>query len=377
MKKMYKLFMGAAVLAVLGVTAFGQKPVAVINGGWEDGLGETHGAYGGWFYDSNDGAVTTYEVIQSDVEEGLNSLYVQTTDSGSNEWSSQIYNRSWSVDSAKAYRLSMWFKNPESALMRASFTSGHGRTYAEYGRIDKRIVPSEWTKWILFIQVPFTTDTIKAEPDYISMSTHFINANAKCLVDDFEVFEEVADMAVNEAGDMVTLTFMDDILTLPSGAENAFVVFIGDNEDLVTAAEIDGSDAKILNLTLETALTADDDAEIEFSGQVLKSEVNAGDTATLAAFGMPLPKPGVGTGITKTNYSPISFYPNPATDVITFENDFIITKVQFFDITGKAVKTVEGSSINSINVTDLNKGLYFLMINSENGKNYSGRLLVE
>lgn len=373
MKNMYKLFLGAAIFAVLSVNTFAQIPVAVINNGWEDGLkgASTHGAYGGWFYESNNGASTTFEIVTNDVQKGLNALKVTTVDTGTNDWSSQIFNRSWEVDSAKAYRLSMWFKNTGATPMRASFTSGHGRTYNEYGRINKRVLSNEWKQMILFIQVPFTTDTIKANPDYISMSTHFLGANTSCLVDNFEVFEEVSSATFD--GNKVTLTFYDELVQPKAGAEVAFAAFVGNDSYDATAISVNG---KVVVLTLSDALANDAQAEIEFSGQVLSLAYNTTDTAILAPFGIPMVYKAL-SNINEVTYSPISFYPNPASDFINFANSYQINKIQFIDITGKSVKTVEGTMINSVSIGDLNKGLYFMMINSENGKNYSGRLIVK
>lgn len=59
----------------------------------------------------------------------------------------------------------------------------------------------------------------------------------------------------------------------------------------------------------------------------------------------------------------IQIYPNPTTDKLTITSKSFLQKIELFDITGKSVlvKPVDGDlNIITINVSQLNKGLYLL-----------------
>lgn len=67
----------------------------------------------------------------------------------------------------------------------------------------------------------------------------------------------------------------------------------------------------------------------------------------------------------KSNFA---VYPNPATDVINISNvnGLEITKSTITDINGRIVKEIN-SSVNSINVSDLTTGVYFLNVTTTTG----------
>lgn len=62
-------------------------------------------------------------------------------------------------------------------------------------------------------------------------------------------------------------------------------------------------------------------------------------------------------------------YPNPASDVIninTKNNTVVINAIQMTDLNGRVVKEVKGMN-NQINVSELNAGVYFLKITTDQG----------
>jgi hypothetical protein len=60
------------------------------------------------------------------------------------------------------------------------------------------------------------------------------------------------------------------------------------------------------------------------------------------------------------------FYPNPTTGPIYFENPGIV-KVEVFNMKGSIEQRYEGSSIRSIDLTDLPRGTYILRITLSDG----------
>lgn len=67
----------------------------------------------------------------------------------------------------------------------------------------------------------------------------------------------------------------------------------------------------------------------------------------------------------KFNSESISIYPNPATDVLNVSGVENVTSLVINDINGRTIKTVNNAT--SINVSDLNAGVYFVNITTENG----------
>lgn len=68
----------------------------------------------------------------------------------------------------------------------------------------------------------------------------------------------------------------------------------------------------------------------------------------------------------KTNFA---VYPNPATDVINISNvnKLEITSAEITDINGRIIKNIK-SGVESINISDLNTGVYFLRISIDSGE---------
>lgn len=64
----------------------------------------------------------------------------------------------------------------------------------------------------------------------------------------------------------------------------------------------------------------------------------------------------------------VSFYPNPAKDVITIkQNSNKQTEVAIYNVLGSKVKTITvGAGENALNISDLQKGMYFIRY-TENG----------
>ena len=72
-------------------------------------------------------------------------------------------------------------------------------------------------------------------------------------------------------------------------------------------------------------------------------------------------------GVDEVSANPYSIYPNPATSSINIKSNISeSTDVNIYDMTGRCVKNVVISNNNAtINVEDLNKGVYFININGK------------
>jgi hypothetical protein len=78
---------------------------------------------------------------------------------------------------------------------------------------------------------------------------------------------------------------------------------------------------------------------------------------------------GVALGVASNELQDsISIYPNPASDVLFFENNSTesISNIEIYTINGSLVKNVSDTNIQSVSVSDLQTGIYFLKIKSNN-----------
>ena len=67
-------------------------------------------------------------------------------------------------------------------------------------------------------------------------------------------------------------------------------------------------------------------------------------------------------GVAEYNTTELSIYPNPTINTLTIKSyELNISKIEIIDLTGKLVKTIT-SDLNSLNVADLQTGIYFIRI---------------
>lgn len=71
--------------------------------------------------------------------------------------------------------------------------------------------------------------------------------------------------------------------------------------------------------------------------------------------------------ITEINANGFKLYPNPVESNLTIDTDEVITEVSIYSLTGVMVYQSTSVNNNAINVSDLNNGVYFINIKTENG----------
>ncbi len=122
----------------------------------------------------------------------------------------------------------------------------------------------------------------------------------------------------------------------------------------------------------------------DFTLQNSSPAINTGDTTSISQF-IPLAdlagntrfngnidigcyENQLGVGISDfENTKTLSVYPNPTTSKLTINTDgVVIENVSIIDITGKTVKTIKQTN-NTINVSDLVNGIYFLQVQTKQG----------
>ncbi|MFY7671904.1 InlB B-repeat-containing protein, partial [Tenacibaculum sp. MEBiC06402] len=86
-----------------------------------------------------------------------------------------------------------------------------------------------------------------------------------------------------------------------------------------------------------------------------------GDKTVTASFSVTL-------GINDEKFKvPFKLYPNPVEDIIHIESKEIVEKIKIYNVLGKEVVSSTMSN-ESINVSSLSKGLYFMIIETTSGK---------
>ncbi|MDD3998827.1 MAG: T9SS type A sorting domain-containing protein, partial [Candidatus Shapirobacteria bacterium] len=65
----------------------------------------------------------------------------------------------------------------------------------------------------------------------------------------------------------------------------------------------------------------------------------------------------------------IKLYPNPATDKITIESNYVNNKIEIYNNLGQNVCSCYSTDLTSeINVSEYPTGIYFVKVSNQNGK---------
>ncbi len=78
----------------------------------------------------------------------------------------------------------------------------------------------------------------------------------------------------------------------------------------------------------------------------------------------------------QTPINGFEFYPNPANDLLNFKSEFNSGELRIIDAMGQICKTISlHSKLEKINISNLNPGIYFLVLKTDNGETLSlGRI---
>ena len=122
-------------------------------------------------------------------------------------------------------------------------------------------------------------------------------------------------------------------------------------------------------LTLTGSSPGSDPGEVDFissSGNTTAIPNTSSGTMVLDNLLVKASNTDTLLGVNPIATSSFSVYPNPAKDFVTITvGDNVLESVQFTDINGRVVKTVNG--LNQINTSDLSAGVYMVKITSDKG----------
>jgi hypothetical protein len=91
---------------------------------------------------------------------------------------------------------------------------------------------------------------------------------------------------------------------------------------------------------------------------------------------------GGGVGVEEFNTASgasISIYPNPSNGVLTLSSESELNAAMFFDVTGRMVRYIElnGEFNRTLDISDLNNGMYILQVETVSGASSSSKFIKE
>ena len=130
----------------------------------------------------------------------------------------------------------------------------------------------------------------------------------------------------------------------------------GDGEAEIVTDTTDAFEVCVNSILCQTiTFTSEAEDEIQFDFPFFNQ------TWTAQLYEDEVPCLGV-AGLNDNEFNNVEMYPNPANDYLSFDtNSSENIDVQIFDILGKSVLRLE-KVINSINISELKSGIYFVQI---------------
>ena len=81
--------------------------------------------------------------------------------------------------------------------------------------------------------------------------------------------------------------------------------------------------------------------------------------------------------VDKSLKSTTKIFPNPSTGVFTVINSENINSMEIYDATGKLIKQLKATGKEQeVNLTSVQKGIYYIKTNSSTGKSDNGQKLI-
>ena len=152
------------------------------------------------------------------------------------------------------------------------------------------------------------------------------------------------------------------VVTAEATSDTTIVLTWADVEGALSYNVYQGADS-IANVTdttfTVTGLTANTEYSFTVTAVNEAGESEASNVATATTL--------KGEGIAE-NAAAFNIYPNPATDRVVIETEATIESVTIYSITGVMVYSEVDFNNNTINVSDLASGVYFVKVRTDNGE---------
>jgi hypothetical protein len=378
MKKIFTFLIGAMLITS---ASYAQEVKASY--GWEEGT--TYGPMGSIW--ANAGKTWTHEDVIGDAanaHKGAGYFKAVVASDAPNEWDNQIVFQDFTAEAKTSYRFSIWAKT-DAAVPKINLTCGVYETWNEVTRKGGQVITNEWAKYFLMVWVedPSTyplTGTAKDKPNQIRFPIHIYKTGTYMLDDVAILKSTIAGAEIHENGTVLTVDF-GYVLEFASEVDKSkFTVTVDGTPVTISSAEMRdlGDDVKPwIDLKLATAIpsTASNvlvsftggDQGLTYTTAALTADYTAAPfTNEVAEFGNNY-KIVVGKNDIK-NLSGVRAYPNPVVDMLNLKGVKVSSTISVCDISGKMVmQTIASDENPSLNVQNLNKGIYFANVTDTKG----------
>ena len=71
----------------------------------------------------------------------------------------------------------------------------------------------------------------------------------------------------------------------------------------------------------------------------------------------------------------VTIYPNPVNDILLIDSKHIINELNLINVQGQTIKSIKSSNITKIDFSNIKRGVYFLIINFENGNSITKKII--
>ena len=162
-------------------------------------------------------------------------------------------------------------------------------------------------------------------------------------------------------GNTVSLTF--DIDIADPGAEATNFTFTEEGTAIaISSVALDGSDAKVVNLTLASTISSGNSGlKLSYTPGALQST----EGGKVEAFGPVDVANDSKTSVADLSLN-LSVYPNPISDILYINSDVQINMIKVSDITGKTIIQLNNVNDNNIKLPlqNIESGMYILSVKS-------------
>ncbi|MFT6137797.1 MAG: hypothetical protein ACJA0U_000093 [Salibacteraceae bacterium] len=199
---------------------------------------------------------------------------------------------------------------------------------------------------ILFGGAPFAgnTSTCKFELEMSQIIDITVGAGTGVFVDSIDVQGQagVSEIVVSGA------TLQIEATVLPANADDGTYTWSVSNGTGSGTVDVNGVLTAVSDGTVDVIATANDGSGIIGFTTITLSNQNV--------------------GVNEIDFKNISIYPNPVQNELFIESiEGQITEMAILDYAGRVVKSITKLNTNSIDVSDLNQGIYILKVSTENG----------
>jgi hypothetical protein len=356
MKK--KIYSFLTIVLCSSIWLMAQPENVAVDGGFEDAtLGGTSAP--NWTLGGSNGTVT-FTVIDSVVHSGTKAMQVVVVGrSGGNPWDDQLVNENVLIQQSTYYRFSVWAK-ANSNTPKVNLTVGICYSpYSELTRIGDQALTTKWTRYNIVLY--------NEDHDTVRTPIHLLD-NGIYYFDDMEFTASCLKSAqVDPTGNFISVKFGWPITTT-SFVLNSFFVSVNGNGDAATSIVKDGTSG--VKIALTDRIMPGDSVTIGYISGAQTIDYSGGPTASVEDF-MDEYVENLSDGSSGirsfADNSAIRISPNPVSDVINLQNIKNSSSIRITNLLGQNVITINRLSGSSINVASLDKGVYYLIINNQDG----------